>query len=64
MEHINYHFRQGDQHRFVYDFKTLAQALTSLGFQDVERRDYDPELDSSDRKIGTLYVKARKAEAQ
>jgi len=60
MEHINYHFRQGDQHRFAYDFKTLARALSSVGFHNIGRRDYDPKLDSPDRKKGTLYVNACK----
>jgi predicted SAM-dependent methyltransferase len=60
MEHINYHFRQGENHRFAYDFKTLAKALTSVGFQEVKRQEFDSELDSEDRKIGTLYVNAIK----
>jgi len=64
MEHINYHFRQGDQHRFAYDFKTLARALTNAGFQDIQRREFDPELDSADRKLGTLYVNAYKPEGK
>jgi len=60
MEHINYHFRQGDEHRFAYDTKTLAQVLTSVGFQQVHRREFDAELDSAERKLGTLYVNAFK----
>jgi len=60
MEHINYHFRQGDQHRFAYDFETLTRALSSVGFHNIQRRDFDPELDSEDRKLGTLYVNAWK----
>ena len=60
MEHLNYHFRQGQQHRFAYDFKTLAKALASAGFQEIRRRDFSPALDSEDRKIGTLYVDATK----
>jgi SAM-dependent methyltransferase len=63
MEHINYHFRQGDEHRFAYDFKTLAQALISVGFKKVQRRAFDEDLDSVDRKLGTLYVNACKPEA-
>jgi len=50
MEQINYHFRQDGDHRFAYDFVTLAQALTKARFQDVKRRDFDPDLDSADRK--------------
>ena len=64
MEHINYHFRHDGQHRFAYDFKTLARALSSVGFQDIARREFDPELDSIDRKLGTLYVSASKQEAK
>ena len=60
MEHINHHFRQGDMHRFAYDFKTLYQALSSAGFQEIQRRDFNPELDSLDRKLGSLYVDAFK----
>ena len=60
MEQINYHFRQDGDHRFAYDFVTLAQALSSVGFQDIKRRDFDPDLDSVDRKLGTLYVNAFK----
>ena len=60
MEHINHHFRESGVHLFAYDFKTLAKALSSAGFQEIQRRDFEPELDSLDRKIGTLYASACK----
>ncbi len=60
MEHINYHFRQDRDHRFAYDFKTLDHALTSSGFHEVKRRDFDMGVDSEDRRLGTLYVNAKK----
>ena len=60
MEHINQHFRQGDEHRFGFDFKTPVPPLSSVGFQNIHRRDFDSELDSADREIGTLYVNASK----
>ncbi len=60
IEHINYHFRQGDQHKFAYDFKTLSRALCNSGFKKIQRREFDDELDSIDRKLGTLYVNAIK----
>jgi hypothetical protein len=60
MEQINCHFRQDGDHRFAYDFAILAQALSKAGFQDVKRRDFDPDPDSIDRKIGTLFVSAIK----
>jgi predicted SAM-dependent methyltransferase len=60
MEHINFHFRQGNQHRFAYDYDTLASALAKAGFVNVERREFDPEIDSKERALGTLYVEASK----
>ena len=60
MEHINYHFRQGCEHRFAYDFETLKYVLEKAGFVQVRRRDFDPRLDSKDRELGTLYVEGLK----
>ena len=37
MEHLNYHFRQGHEQRVAYDFKTLARALATTGFEEVQR---------------------------
>jgi predicted SAM-dependent methyltransferase len=56
MEQLNFHFRQGNEHRMAYDYETLAFALTSVGFQRVARREFNEALDSLDRKLGTLYV--------
>lgn len=60
MEHINYHFRQGMEHRFAYDFVTLKNALNKAGFVDVRLRQHDDKIDSEERKQGTLYVDAKK----
>jgi predicted SAM-dependent methyltransferase len=57
MEHVNYTFRQGTEHRFAYDFETLAKALAQAGFREIARRPHDPEFDSRDP--GGLYVRAR-----
>jgi SAM-dependent methyltransferase len=58
MEHLNFHFRNFDDHRFAYDAQTLGQALTAVGFVEVARRDFDPELDDAGRALGTLYMRA------
>jgi ubiquinone/menaquinone biosynthesis C-methylase UbiE len=63
MDQTNFFFRQNyeywfNEHRFAYDYATLALRLTEAGFKDVRRRDYDPALDSEDRALGTLYVEA------
>jgi predicted SAM-dependent methyltransferase len=61
IEHINYHFRQDGQHRFAYDFETAEKVLRSVGFVDVQRREFDPSLDSAHRRVGSLFVRARRA---
>jgi predicted SAM-dependent methyltransferase len=60
MEHINYHFRQGIEHRFAYDFETAEKILKTAGFIDVQQRDFNPSLHSKHREIGSLFVSARK----
>jgi len=60
LEHINYHFRQGTEHRFAYDLETAVKILTAAGFVDVRQRKYDPTLDSEHRRIGSLFICARK----
>jgi predicted SAM-dependent methyltransferase len=60
MEHINYHFRQASEHRFAYDFETADKMLRAAGFLDIRQRQFDPSLDSEHRRIGSLFVSARK----
>ncbi|MBA3564052.1 MAG: methyltransferase domain-containing protein [Gammaproteobacteria bacterium] len=57
---VNFFFRQGREHKYAYDFETLARVLKEAGFVDIGRRDFNPDLDSEDRRDGTLYVDARK----
>jgi predicted SAM-dependent methyltransferase len=60
MEHVNYHFRQGAEHRFAYDTETLIAAMTRAGFVEAQRVSYDATLDSPERELGTLYVTGKK----
>jgi predicted SAM-dependent methyltransferase len=60
MEHINYHFRQGDEHKYAWDCETLKQTLEMHNFSAVERRKFDPQMDDASRNPGTLYMRARK----
>jgi predicted SAM-dependent methyltransferase len=64
MDQTNFLFRQNyvhwlHEHRYAYDFDTLAKRLAEAGFVAIRRRDYDPALDSADRALGTVYVEAR-----
>jgi predicted SAM-dependent methyltransferase len=45
MHQINYVFRQGDEHRYAYDFETLKRTLETGGFRNVARRPHDPTRD-------------------
>jgi predicted SAM-dependent methyltransferase len=61
LEHINYHFRQGGAHLFAYDEETAGKILQGVGFQDVRRVSFDPNMDSRHREIGSLFMSARKS---
>jgi predicted SAM-dependent methyltransferase len=63
IEHINDHFRQKGEHRFAYDFETLANTFREAGFVDVNRGEFDPGIDSEHRRIGSLVVSGRKSSA-
>lgn len=60
MEHVNYHFRQNSEHRFAYDCETATKILKKAGFEVVNRREYDPAFDSEHRRIGSLFMLAKK----
>jgi predicted SAM-dependent methyltransferase len=60
MHQVNYLFRQGHEHKYAYDGETLGLILERAGFVQVNRRDFDPALDSESRRGGTLYMNARK----
>jgi predicted SAM-dependent methyltransferase len=60
MDHVNYTFRQGEQHKYAYDCETLSQLLQAVGFVDIRRRDFNPALDIEKRRLGTLYMEAQK----
>lgn len=55
---VNYLFRQEGEHKYAYDFETLAAVLCEAGFSDPVQREWDPALDSAHRRQGTLYVDA------
>jgi predicted SAM-dependent methyltransferase len=63
-EHINFHFRQGTEHRYAWDFETARKALNAAGFADVARGEFDPSLDAEHRRVGSLFVVARKPQAK
>mgnify|MGYP001278551737 CR=1 FL=1 len=63
LDHINYHFRQGEQHKYAWDEETLSNLLHRSGFECISRRAFDATLDTESRRIGTLYIRAFKPSA-
>ncbi len=60
LDQVNFHFRQVGEHRYAYDTETLLLRLAEAGFADGRVRPFDPALDSEDRRVGTLYVEAKR----
>jgi predicted SAM-dependent methyltransferase len=60
LEHINFHFRQSGEHRFGYDEETARKVLESVGFNEINRVSFDAEFDSEHRRVGSLFISARK----
>jgi predicted SAM-dependent methyltransferase len=64
MEVVNFHFRQSGQHRFSYDFETLAGLLQECGFESIVQSQFRltrlPVLaiDSAERARESLVVEA------
>ncbi len=54
MHNLNYHFRQGSEHKHAYDFETLGKILQEVGFVSMEKRPFKPGLDSEARRMPTL----------
>jgi predicted SAM-dependent methyltransferase len=60
LDHVNLHFREGGHHLYAYDYETLADVLSTAGFTDIGKDEYDPGLDTAERRVGSLYVVARR----
>ncbi len=66
MELVNHVFRQGQEHKFAYDFETLEFLLKRNGFHDVRRQEFGRSvmaglcIDAEIRKAESLYVEAIK----
>jgi predicted SAM-dependent methyltransferase len=66
MHIVNHIFHQDGEHKFGYDFETLAFALRRAGFSEVVQQSFgvsfDPELaiDQEQHRPYSLYVDARK----
>ena len=60
LDHINYHFRQDGEHQYAWDTTTLERSLRKAGFVSIRRREFESNLDTESRRVGTLYMRAIK----
>jgi len=60
MEAVNWLFKQGGEHQFIYDYPSLEKMLLQTGFTSIAWRDFDPARDSESRRLETIYVDAHK----
>ena len=65
MELINLVFRQGIEHKFIYDYDTIKYLFSFYGFQTEEKKFNQSSIpqfvmDSPERKALSLYVEATK----
>lgn len=60
LEHVNQHIRCDGLRKYAYDFETLTKILAKAGFISIKKRPFNQSLDIEIRRIGSLYVDARK----
>jgi len=62
IDYVNYGIYQFGQHRYCYDFEKICLLLKSVGFKNIIKDKFDPDIDSDTeiRKRYSLYVKAIK----
>jgi predicted SAM-dependent methyltransferase len=56
LERINYHFRQGGEHKYAWDAETLTKTLQAAGFTAITLRDLDPTMDSAERVLSLCMI--------
>ena len=53
---VNYIAYMDGHHKYMFDEENLIKILTSSGFQQVCLRDFDPEIDSAERRHESIYA--------
>ena len=60
MDELNQVIYADGRHHFMFDEENIVNYLVKGGFNNVQLRDYDSNLDSEERKHQSIYVKAVK----
>jgi predicted SAM-dependent methyltransferase len=60
IDHLNYIFYMGGEHRHMFDTEGLLDTLRRAGFNQVRQREFDRDLDLEERRSYSLYAEATK----
>ncbi len=60
IDYVNYGVYQFGQHKYCYDFEKFDLLLRSIGFKNIENREFNPKEDSIERKDFSFYIEAFK----
>lgn len=60
LDQVNYIAYMGGNHFYLFDEENLTNTLKRGGFQKVEKRSFDPQLDLEVRDFESIYAFARK----
>lgn len=61
MDQMNYVAYMGDEHKYLFDQENLLAILHAGGFETVEERGFDPEIDLPERDYQSVYALATKS---
>lgn len=64
IDYVNYMAYMNGNHKMMFDEKNLPKILESVGFRNVKKRDFDPQVDLEKRDYESLYFIAMKIAAK
>ena len=57
---LNYIFYMDGEHKHMFDFNSIKYHLEKAGFRKIQRRNFDPKLDSDGRIFDSLFIRCEK----
>lgn len=60
LDQVNYVAYMGDEHKYMFDEENLVNTLKVAPFEKVSLRDFDPDLDRTERDFESVYARATK----
>jgi len=60
LDQVNYVAYMDDEHKYMFDEENLVNTLKVVPFEKVSLRDFDPDLDRTERDFESVYARATK----